>query len=132
MARIDLERVVVQFEKALHQELIDYQLGPLGPDASTEPDTTFQVFQIVMPCEPYGTRAEQVKRAAWEMGASVRKAKASYLARMPMPDEGDARRCDHEEHQLSVLVQFQRPDPLYPFGALVFDVVGGPPVTRVH
>lgn len=131
MARIDLERVVVQFEKALHQELIAYKLGPLGPEASTEPNTTFLQFQIVMPLEASGAKADNVKRAAWEMGASVRNAKASYLARMPMPEEGDARRCDNEDHGLSVLVQFQPGDPLYPFGALVFNVVGvSPQVTH--
>lgn len=132
MARIDLERAVVQFEKALHQELIAYSLGPLGPEASQEPDTTFQVFSIVLPLESTGAEKGSIKRAAYEMGASIRKGKPGYVARMPMPEEGDARRCDNDEHGLSVLLQFKPADAIYPFGALVFDVCAGPPPTVLH
>lgn len=132
MARIDLQRVVKQFTKALHQELIAYPLGPLGPEVSAEPETTFQQFTIYLPLEETGAEKDTVKRAAYELGASIRLGRPGYIARMPMPDSGDGVRCDDEAMNLSVLVQFKPADPIYLFGALVFDVVAGPPPSRVH
>lgn len=132
MARLDLDRITQRLIKALHQELLDYKLGPLGPETSAEPDITYQQLTMPVPIEQVGLPKAVLQRAAWTLAREIRNGQPSYIARMPMPTQGDASRCDNEEWGLSVLVQFKKGDVIHPFGLLVVDVVAGPPKSSVH
>lgn len=135
MARIDLQRITERFARELHRELIDLKLGPLGPDASEEGSITYQQFTLPLPLNEDGCPIALVKMGASALAGSVREAKPSYLARMPMPeaDSGiNGVRIDREDWRLSIRVLFEMATPLRPYGALILDMVGVPGAGRVH